>query len=291
MFPQARYAELIPLPMPDVPLNLGAVVSEDPRNVPLGAVQAPVAFPDEFHALFAEVPTYYQNGQPACGGHAGAYYKSFLDYLSLQLAVRRSPRQLYAICKLIDGLPDEEGTTINAIFKALRDYGAAELSLYPNDVHLPKKQYRDASLIPPRALADAKLNRLMPGYAVQNWPSFDDIRRSVYLKQAAILLIYCDDGFFGTNDPTFTRKKYGHFVVAIPEYDRSSITVADSTEATSAYSMKKIPKAAFEDGFIRQIGVAANLPNWLLLGLTSPNAVKRFIYQQIAASRELLKGR
>ncbi|HEY0141279.1 MAG TPA: hypothetical protein VGF48_10305 [Thermoanaerobaculia bacterium] len=278
--------------MPDFPLNLGALESKDPRNIPPGAVQAPVPFPEEFHARFDEVPTYYQNGQPACGGHAGAYLKSYLDYLSLQLAVPRSPRQLYAICKLVDGLPEHEGTTLNAIFKALRDYGVPQLSLYPNDVHLPKKQYRDASLIPPAAIEDAKKNRIAPGYAIQNSPSFDDVRRSVYLKQAAIILIYCDDGFFGTNDPTFNEKKYGHFVVAIPDYDHSTITAIDSTEPTTAFSAKRIPKSAFENGFIRQMGVAANLPNWQLRGLTSPIATKRFIYQQlIAAYTQLLKGR
>lgn len=278
--------------MPDFPLNLGALESEDPRNIPLGTVQAPVPFPEEFHARFDEVPTYYQNGQPACGGHAGAYFKSYLDYLSLQLAVPRSPRQLYSICKLVDGLPNEEGTTLNAIFKALRDYGVPELSLHPNDVHLPKNIYRDASKIPPAAIEDAKTNRIAPGYAIQTWPSFDDVRRSVYLKQAAILLIYCDDGFFGTNDPTFKEKKYGHFVVPVADYDRSTITVIDSTEPTTAFSAKRIPKSAFDHGFMRQLGVGANLPNWQLRGLTSPNAVKRFIYQSlITAYTQLLKGR
>jgi hypothetical protein len=278
--------------MPDFPLNLGAIESKDPRNIPLGAVQAPVRFPEEFHARFDEVPTYYQNGQPACGGHAGAYLKSYLDYLSLQLAIARSPRQLYTICKLVDGLPDEEGTTLNAIFKALRDYGAAELSLYPNDVHLPKYQYRDASKIPNAAVVDAAKNRIAPGYAIRTWPSFDDVRRTVYLKQAAILLIYCDDGFFGTNDPTFEEKKYGHFVVPIADYDRSTITVIDSTEPTIAFSTKRIPKSAFDNGFMRQVGVGANIPNWQLRGLTSPNAVKRFIYQQLlTAYTQVLKGR
>jgi hypothetical protein len=277
--------------MPSPTLNLGALESKDPRNVPLGAVQAPAPFPSTSHLDVSAVPTYYQNGQPACGGHAGAWFKSYLDFLNLQKGIPRSPRFIYDICKLVDGIPNDDGTTLNAIFKTLRDYGAPDLSLYPNDIHLPKEQYRDASQITQSAKDDAAKNKT-GSWAFLSDLSFDGVRRAAWQNQAVILLIWCDDGFFGTNTPTFTEKKYGHFVVAIPDYDENAITIIDSTEPTSAYSRKSIPRSAFDGGFIREGATAVDIPNWELDGLTSKNAILRFILTQIiAAYTALLKGR
>jgi hypothetical protein len=279
------------MPAVDLTLNLGALESKDPRNVPLGAVQAPAPFPATSRLDVSPVPTYYQNGQPACGTHAGAWFKSFLDFLNLRLAIARSPEFGYRIVKRDDGLPNVEGTTLNAIFKWLRDVGICRLDLCPNDVHLPKDQYKDASLISPAAFADAAQNKT-GSWAFLSDLSFDGVRRAAYQNQAVILLIYCDDGFFGTNTPTFTTKKYGHFVVAIPDYDENAITIIDSTEPTSAFSRKSIPRSAFDQGFVREGATAVDIPNWQLIGLTSKNAVIRFILAQlIALYTALLKGR
>src|ERR1700760_2524889 len=118
--------------MPDIPLNLGAIESTDARNVPLGAVQAPTPCPARLLPDVSQITTYYQNGQPACGGHAFAWFKSYLDFLNIRLTIPRSPRFTYDICKLIDGVPNVEGTTGEALFKSGRDYGIPQLSLYPN---------------------------------------------------------------------------------------------------------------------------------------------------------------
>lgn len=270
------------------PLNLGAIESLDPRNIPLGAIQAPAPYPVRLHPDVSQIPTYYQAKQPACGGHAGAWFKSYLDFLSLMRAIARSPRAVYAVCKAIDGLPEAEGTTLNAIFRALRDYGAPELSLCPNDVHLPKDQYKDFSQITQPAKLDAAKNKI----GTWAFPSttFDSIKRAIWQNQAVILLIYCDDGFFGTNTPTFTEKAYGHFVVAYG-YDEDRVYIVDSTEATTALSFKSIPRSAFLAGFVRQAATAVNMPNWALIGLTSQTAIIRWITATIAFLQSRLKGR
>jgi hypothetical protein len=278
------------MPAVDLNLNLGALESTDPRNIPLGAVQAPAPFPATSRLDVSAVPVYYQNGQPACGGHAGAWFKSYLDVLNLQLAIARSPRFIYDICKRDDGVPNDDGTTLNAIFKSLRDQGAPQLALYPNDIHLAKPVYRDASLIPSAVFQDASQNKTGP-WAFLSDLSFDGVRRAAWQNQAVILLIYCDDGFFGTNTPTFTTKKYGHFVVAIPNYDDNAITIIDSTEPTSAFARKSIPRSAFDQGFVRQAATAVDVPNWKLRGLTSQSAIVRWITLQLATLHTALASK
>ncbi len=276
--------------MPDIPLILGALESKDPRNVPLGAVQAPAPYPVRLKPDVSQVPTYYQNGQPACGGHALAWYKSYLDFLNLQLVIPRSPRFPYAIAKTLDGVPNVEGTTGEALFKTGRDYGLPQLSLYPNDIHLPKPQYADASQIPQPAKDDALQNKTGPHFAVTYAPSLDRTKQIVFQNQASILLIYCDDGFFGTNSPTFTEQKYGHFVVAYG-YDEDGIYIVDSTEPTSAYSYKYIPRAACNTGYVREAWTGVDIPNWQLKGITSNNDLVRYLTTTIAFLQSRLKGR
>lgn len=275
--------------MPDTPLNLGALESKDARNIPLGAVQAPASFPVRLKPDVSPVPTYYQNGQPACGGHAGAWFKSYLDFLNLQQGIARSPRFIYDWCKLVDGVPNDEGTTLNAIFKVLRDRGAPQLPLFPNDIHLPKAQYRDAQNIPPAAYEDATKNKT-GAWAFLSDLTLDGVKMKISQNQAVILLIYCDDGFFGTTTPTFSEKKYGHFVVAYG-YDEDGVYIVDSTEPTSAYSYKYIPRPAFNAGFVREGATAVDIPNWQLVGITSNYALIRFLTTTIAALTSRLKGR
>jgi len=276
------------MPQPPV-INLGALESKDPRNIPLGAIQAPSPYPVRLLPNVSQVPTYYQNGQPACGGHALAWFKSYLDFLNLQLAVARSPRAAYAIAKTRDGLPNVEGTTGEALFKTGRDFGLPQLSLYPNDIHLPKAQYADASRIPQAAKEDAAKNKIGP-FAVSYNPSLDRTKQIIWQNQATILLIYCDDGFFGTTAPTFTEKKYGHFVVGC-QYDEDHTYAIDSTEPTSAYSLKAIPRAAFDNGFVREAWTAVDIPNWQLVGITSQSALVRYLTTTIAFLQSRLKGR
>ena len=275
--------------MPSLPLNLGGLRSTDPRNVPLGAVQAPAPYPATLKPDVSAVPTYYQNGQPACGGHAFAWFKSYLDFLNLQLAIARSPRFAYTIAKTLDGLPNVEGTTGEALFKGGKYFGSPDLSLYPNDIHLPKPQYADASQIP-QAAKDNALQNKTGAFAVAYNPRLERVKQIVAQNQATILLIWCDDGFFGTTTPTFTYKLYGHFIVAYG-YPENGVYIVDSTEPTSAYSYKYIPASAFANGFIREAWTAVDIPNWQLLGITSNNDLIRYLTTTIAFLQTRLKGR
>lgn len=270
-------------------MNLGGLPNPiDKRDINLGSVQPPTPFPFAFRPDVSIIPKYYQGKQPACSGHAGAWLKSYLDYLSLQMAVPRSPRQIYAICKRDDGIPEQEGTYLRQIFKTLKNVGVCELSLHPNDIELSKADYKDVSKISTNAFLNAILNKT-GAYANVDDISFGGIKNAIFENQAVVILIYCDDGFFGTTTPTFTEKKYGHFVIGC-QYDENNIYVIDSTEKDLSLSLKAIPYTAFTNGFIREAGTTLNIPNWQLKGLTAKNDILRFILTQlISAYTSLLK--
>jgi len=266
--------------IPD-PNNLGALSSpRDDRDIKLGSVQVPQPVPFSFRPDVSAISRYYQGSQPACGGHAGAWFKSYLDYLNLQLNVERSPRFIYSICKRDDGYPGE-GTYLRQIMKTLTNVGACEMKFLPNDITLPKAEYINLNNIRLPAFEDAKQNKITAYVAVDDL-SFSGLCQAIYKNQAVILLIWCDEGFFGTTTPTFTSKKYGHFVVGC-QYDQANIYVIDSTEKDPNLALKAIPRSAVESGFVREAGTAMDLPNWQLVGLTSNNAIVRFILQRLIA--------
>jgi hypothetical protein len=63
-------------------------------------------------------------------------YQERIDYSKL---VPMSPRFLYSICKKLDGLPDEEGTTIRVAMKALKKYGTCRERFWPYRPHQKDK--------------------------------------------------------------------------------------------------------------------------------------------------------
>jgi hypothetical protein len=257
----------------EVPLSLGAVESpKDKRDINLGSVQAPQTIPAVYRPAITSVPTYYQGRTPACGGHAGAYFKSLLDYLSTTVAEARSPRFVDTINKRDDGVPHEEGTFLRQIFATLKYVGACQLHLHPNSIDLPLPQYRNPALISAAAYADAALNKTGE-YAFVRDLTFEGLKQAIYQNKAVILLIWVDSGFFRTAKPVFTNRSSGHFVVAC-QYDEDNIYVVDSTEQDPALALKAIHKSYIPFA-VREATTAINLPRLLVKGLTSRNDIIR----------------
>jgi hypothetical protein len=82
------------------------------------------------------------------------------------------------------------------------------------------------------------------------------VRQNIYQFKAVILLIKCDEGFWGTEIPSFTQPLYGHFVVAYG-YDQDYINIVDSADPNIGF--KKISKSYFVPKFIIETGTAVDL--------------------------------
>ena len=155
---------------------------------------------------------------------------------------------------------------MTAIFKWLDKVGADDYEPLENDVMLPLATYCDPTAVTPAMDADAA-NQKISSYAFDAL-TFEALQQAIYQNKAVILLIKCDDGFWGTSTPTFTQPLYGHFIVATG-YDENNIRVIDSAEPNNAFAIKMINKQYITSQFFFESGTAIDLPPNLKQALTT----------------------
>lgn len=257
------------------PKNLGGLERpKDPRDIMLGSVQAPVQIPTSFIPdIQSWITREYQGQTPFCGEHAGAHFKVIIDNAFLQgnPLERKTPR--YGAIKLkdpnsplYDGYTIDVGTTITAIFKWLQKAGADDFEPLENDVTLPLETYCEPTAITPAMDADAGQS-LINSYAFCG-TDFASLCQAIYQNKAVLLLIKCDDGFWGTATPTFTQALYGHFVVAYG-YDAEGIYVIDSADPQTEFAFKHILSQYIAPTFFFEAGTAIDLPPAVKTALTT----------------------
>jgi hypothetical protein len=112
-------------------------------------------------------------------------YQEMLDYSKLVLL---SPRFIYSECKKIDGMPDEEGTTIRMAMKVIRTKGVCREKFWPYSPRQKTKAQKGA-------LADAKKFRVMTYARVLN---LNELRLSIYSKGPCVIGVEVFEGFMRT---------------------------------------------------------------------------------------------
>jgi len=172
--------------------KLGAIHEENPNLHPLGAVQPPVAkpatlLPDRFFALAALMQ--YQS--PKCGGYSLAQFLNYLEVLSGSQNTVLSGNFDYEFEKTVDGVPDQDGTTISAIGKAGAEVGACLATLFPEDTAATTDTtpYSAAS---EQAKIDA-LARIGGTPFLLDDLSIEGIHQAVYQNSAVILEVQVGD--------------------------------------------------------------------------------------------------
>lgn len=153
----------------------------------LGMLPAPTGVPDTYTpSEFYQLKALMQGKEPACGGFSLAQALQYLLFLQTRNPIALSPRFAYMAEKSLDGLPNEDGTTIQAIGKAAKNLGVCLDTLVTNDVTLPSSQYQDISQASPAAKQDA-LTRAEWNYFLLNDLSFSGIKAAIYANKAIIL--------------------------------------------------------------------------------------------------------
>lgn len=268
-------------------MNLGAIERQlDLRDLKLGKVQAPIEIPKTYLTDLSVYPKYYQGSLPACGAHSAAVLKVIQEASETNKIQSFSPRFLWSEIKKIDNHSLEEGTDMRSIFETLKSVGICDYNLIGNDISLSLVEYSlpDISL----AVLDNAQPRIIKSYAFTNSPSLQDIKQAIYQNKVVLLLLYVDEGFFGTTEPTFTEKKWGHFVAGA-NYDEDNFIIIDSTEKDLSLSIKKINKKYIR--FVREIGTCLDLPNDYVQNLIKQKELAQKVVQLLIELKNKLHGK
>lgn len=243
--------------------KLGALPRpKDERDILLGKVQAPVSIPATFLPDNSWLQRNFQGQTPFCGEHAGTHLKAILEHQDNASTPRFTPR--FGAIKIkdpkssvYDGFPIDAGTTMTAIFTWLKMIGADSYEPLENDVTLSLPTYCDPSVVTENMGLDATNHKII-SYAFDAL-TFEDLQQAIYQNKAVLILIKCDEGFWGTATPTFTTPTDGHFVVA-DGYSADAIRVIDSADPNPAFAVKMINKQYIIPQFFYESGTALDVP-------------------------------
>jgi hypothetical protein len=141
--------------------------SPDPRNWILEKQQAPIehnAIPASFITPIGpwKLPQniFMQSQEPSCVAHLVTWMLMVKHWQLTGEILKLSPRYLYAKCKLVDGVPAEDGTYLETALNIAKNTGICEDKYFPNDCSLPVSTYADASLISAEADANAATHKI-----------------------------------------------------------------------------------------------------------------------------------
>lgn len=159
--------------------SFGGVESEkDYRDIPLSAVQSPVALPPTFINDISAIPVLNQKKIGACVGHAWTCAKMWMEYKETGKALPFSARFLYALAKAEDGFPGE-GTYYRLGGKVLNQKGCALEGTLANDTTLSHEEYIKTSAIAQNAYEEAKPYAIK-GYAAVDVSSKEAVKQAIY---------------------------------------------------------------------------------------------------------------
>lgn len=207
--------------------KLGANPSpEDKRDIQFAQVSrvTPKAYPKDFELDLTGVPVLDQMTQPACVGFGGATEKIRQELVETLKLLDMNPRFLYALCKMLDGIPDVEGTYGRILMQVLKKYGVATTTYFPNDVGLSLEEYKDVSKIPQEAFEEARKYRI-GAYASVNMSSLNEIKAAI-MQGGLLVAQYVDENWWQNKQGGYsfapedllpirppTGRENGHFTV------------------------------------------------------------------------------
>jgi len=196
-------------------ITFGAIETiETPSAFQLGSFGASTPIPKVFiNDYLGEIN--HQHKIPACGSHAGVTLKNIQEGKDL------SPSYLWKRIKQIDGFRPEDGTTMDAIFKALKKWGVCEKSLLQNNTLDSLAKYTDPSVIT-KEMDDNASNYKIESYAFTWNPTSSQLKKAIYENKAVIILFRIGPEWW---TPSWLEKDIlplkstfpissGHFVVA-----------------------------------------------------------------------------
>ncbi len=165
---------------PSPSFGMGALQSPaDSRNVALSSIQQPVSIPDEFETALPPVEN--QGAKGMCVGEAIHKIAELELTPAGQPWLDLSPDDLYEQCKLIDGIPNQEGTYPSVGAKIVCGTGIATTEAYKS---------KD-----PAKIAASRAQNKLSGYAFVS-ADFNAICQAIFQNKAIVASFDVDTNWF-----------------------------------------------------------------------------------------------
>lgn len=247
----------------------------DHRDLMSGAAGTYDFPPSIMNATAFAAPIYFQGHRPACGAHAGVWYKVFLDMLAGKASANYTPRFTWINIKR-DGTGVSDGTDMRSIFESLRKYGADDFEPLENNVTYGDADYAHTTFVTPAMLQNGA-QKTIASYAFLNDHSFSGIKQAIKDNGAVLILMKIGEPFWTTlnGQSSWLEKDIlplrpphpvvsGHFAVA-HSYDEQYIYFANSFGPTwgrkgHGYFGANYMPYVLEAGFMRNQPASAPTP-------------------------------
>lgn len=160
----------------------------DIRDIQLATFQAPIILPYEYRSDISMLPVMDQKSWGSCVGQAEGTAIAYFDYLENK-NVDISRRFIYAKCKLIDGIPDLQGTYPRIAGSILSSIGATTGLFVPDDNSLPYAYYLAIPSDSAPLLADAKKRKA--NFANVGL-DLNSLKQAIYQNKMVTVSLYVD---------------------------------------------------------------------------------------------------
>ncbi len=207
------------------------------EDLHLGSFLVP-DYPLKSNNDWSSIPVEMQSKIPACGSHAGAFFRDAQETIEKKKTQRFSPRFSWIDIKSFDGFPLSAGTSMDAIFKSLEKAGACDFELIGNDTSLSLEEYSNGAVITDDMRKDAS-TRLVSSPAYTFSPTIDQIKTAIDQYKVVIALVNIHDSWYTSKSgisswlekdilPLRTGNFLGRHFVVLHNYDEKYIYFRNS---------------------------------------------------------------
>lgn len=169
-------------------------LQKDPRNFPLEKAQAVVPTPPSYKTDLTGMPVFMQYQQPDCVENGVTYAKEYFDFKQSGTVTDLSRRSLVIPTVAQDGIPYDEGTSLQTALNVAHNQGIAEASLFPDD-HTMTVDAFVTGPIPPAAVSNA-LTHKIASYAFVTDLSQVGLQNAIYQNGLVLIGIDIDDAWW-----------------------------------------------------------------------------------------------
>src|ERR1035437_4895690 len=131
------------------------------------------------------IPVEMQNQLGICCAEGGAMFAEISQFVKTGIVNRYSPAYMWKKMKLIDGIPPENGSSIEWPLKILTSTGICDASLLPTDTNLDIATFTDPSALTSTMDINASPKEVI-NYAFVFNPTMDQIKQAIYQNKVVI---------------------------------------------------------------------------------------------------------